>query len=101
MIATLSVTLISRGDGIKAKPDMEGRAVNTHEKCADLNPEFQRSRNSRGKRFAIVEKNCTTPELQELALKTVEEATVRRWRYMNGVYWYALQGKVDDTPPLI
>jgi pyrroloquinoline-quinone synthase len=53
-----------------------------------------------GKGFAVVEKYCTTPELQELALKTVEEATVRRWRYMNGVYWYALQGKEDDTPPL-
>jgi pyrroloquinoline-quinone synthase len=51
------------------------------------------------KGFAIVEKYCTTPELQELALKTVEEATVRRWRYMNGVYWYALHGKEDDTPP--
>ena len=51
-----------------------------------------------GKGFAIVEKYCTTPELQELALKTVEEATIRRWRYMNGIYWYALQGKVDDTP---
>jgi pyrroloquinoline-quinone synthase len=51
------------------------------------------------KGFAIVEKYCTTPELQELALKTVEEATIRRWRYMNGVYWYALHGKEDDTPP--
>lgn len=51
------------------------------------------------KGFAIVEKYCTTPELQELALKAVEEATIRRWRYMNGVYWYALHGKEDDTPP--
>jgi pyrroloquinoline-quinone synthase len=50
------------------------------------------------KGFAIVEKYCTTPELQELALRTVEEATVRRWRYMNGVYWFALHGKDDDTP---
>jgi len=50
------------------------------------------------KGFAIVEKYCTTPELQELALKTVEEATVRRWRYMNGVYWFALHGREDDTP---
>jgi pyrroloquinoline-quinone synthase len=53
-----------------------------------------------GKGFAIVEKYCTTPELQELALKTVEEATVRRWRYMNSVYWFALHGREDDTPPL-
>ncbi|HEY2987630.1 MAG TPA: iron-containing redox enzyme family protein [Candidatus Binatia bacterium] len=51
------------------------------------------------KGFAIVEKYCTTPELQHLALKTVEEATIRRWRYMNGVYWFALHGKEDDTPP--
>jgi pyrroloquinoline quinone (PQQ) biosynthesis protein C len=50
------------------------------------------------KGFAIVEKYCNTPELQGLAIKTVEEATVRRWRYMNSVYWYALQGKEDDTP---
>ena len=33
-------------------------------------------------------------------VKTVEEATVRRWRYMNSVYWYALHGKQDDTPGL-
>jgi pyrroloquinoline-quinone synthase len=50
------------------------------------------------KGYAIVEKYCTTPELQELALQTVEEATIRRWRYMNGVYWFALHGKDDDTP---
>jgi pyrroloquinoline quinone (PQQ) biosynthesis protein C len=52
------------------------------------------------KGFAIVEKYCTTPELQDLALKTVEEATIRRWRYMNSIYWYALHGKTDDTPTL-
>jgi len=23
---------------------------------------------------------------------------VRRWRYMNSIYWYALHGKIDDTP---
>ncbi|MEX0805408.1 MAG: iron-containing redox enzyme family protein [Candidatus Binatia bacterium] len=50
------------------------------------------------KGFAIVEKYCTTPELQELALKTVEEATQKRWRYMNSIYWFALHGKDDDTP---
>jgi pyrroloquinoline quinone (PQQ) biosynthesis protein C len=50
------------------------------------------------KGFAIVEKYCDTPELQTLALKAVEDAAIRRWRFMNGIYWYALQGKVDDTP---
>jgi pyrroloquinoline quinone (PQQ) biosynthesis protein C len=50
--------------------------------------------------FAIVEKYCNTPELQALALKTVEAATIRRWRYMNGIYWFALHGKADDTPSL-
>jgi len=25
---------------------------------------------------------------------------VRRWRYMNSIYWYVLHGKVDDTPVL-
>jgi pyrroloquinoline quinone (PQQ) biosynthesis protein C len=52
------------------------------------------------KGFAIVEKYCDTPELQQLALKMVEEATIRRWRYMNSIYWYALEDKVDDTPSL-
>ena len=52
------------------------------------------------KGFAIVEKYCNTPELQSLALRTVEAATIRRWRYMNGIYWYALHGKEDDTPSL-
>jgi pyrroloquinoline quinone (PQQ) biosynthesis protein C len=52
------------------------------------------------KGFAIVEKYCNTPELQALALKQVEEATIRRWRYMNSIYWYVLHGKMDDTPSL-
>ena len=52
------------------------------------------------KGFAIVEKYADTPELQALALKTVEEATLRRWRYMNSIYWYALHRKDDDTPTL-
>ena len=52
------------------------------------------------KGFAIVEKYADTAELQALALKTVEEATLRRWRYMNSLYWYALHGKEDDTPTL-
>lgn len=49
--------------------------------------------------FAIVEKYCTTPELQEKALRAVEEATGKRWSYMNNIHWYALYGRVDDTPP--
>jgi len=52
------------------------------------------------KGFAIVEKYCSTAELQSLAVKTIEEATIRRWRYMNDIYWYALHGKADDTPTL-
>ena len=52
------------------------------------------------KGFAIVEKYCHTPELQSLALQAVEAATMRRWRYMNGIYWFALHGREDDTPAL-
>ena len=50
------------------------------------------------KGFAIVDKYCVTPELKEMALKTIEDATQKRWRYMNGIYWLALHGKDDDTP---
>jgi len=50
--------------------------------------------------FAIVEKYCTMPELQGMALKAVEDATQKRWRYMNSIYWFALHGKDDDTPSL-
>jgi len=52
------------------------------------------------KGFAIVEKYCNTPELQAAAVKQVEEATLRRWRYMNNIYWYALEGKDENTPAL-
>jgi pyrroloquinoline-quinone synthase len=52
------------------------------------------------KGFSLVERYCTTQELTEQALKAVEEATMRRWDYMNGIYWYALHGRVDDTPSL-
>jgi pyrroloquinoline-quinone synthase len=51
-----------------------------------------------GKGFALVERYCTTDELKELAVNAVEEAARKRWDYMNGVYWYALHGKEDDTP---
>jgi pyrroloquinoline quinone (PQQ) biosynthesis protein C len=50
--------------------------------------------------FAIVEKYCTTAELQAMALNQIEEATIRRWRYMNSIYWYALHGREEDTPAL-
>ncbi len=52
------------------------------------------------KGFAIVEKYCTTQELKQLALKAVEKATHKRWEYMNGIYWFAVEGKEDDTPGL-
>ena len=52
------------------------------------------------KGFAIVEKYCDTPELQALAIKQVEEATIRRWRYMNSIHLYALHRIDDDTPTL-
>ena len=52
------------------------------------------------KGFAIVEKYADTQQLQALALKTVEEATIRRWRYMNSIYWYTLHDREDDTPTL-
>ena len=41
------------------------------------------------KDFAIVEKYCDTPELQALA---AEDAATRRWRFMNGIYWYVATG---------
>lgn len=50
------------------------------------------------KGFAIVEKYCTTAELKQQALKAVEEAASKRWRYMNGIYWFAVHGREDDTP---
>jgi len=52
------------------------------------------------KGFAIVEQYCDTAELQHQAVKAVEEATIKRWGYMNGIYWFALRGRVDDTPLL-
>ncbi len=51
------------------------------------------------KGFKVVEKYCTTEELQQLSIKAVDEATIKRWAYMNGVYWFALEGRKDDTPP--
>lgn len=52
------------------------------------------------KGMAIVERYCTTGELRKQALDAVREATVQRWRYMNGIYWYALHGKEDPMADL-
>jgi pyrroloquinoline quinone (PQQ) biosynthesis protein C len=52
------------------------------------------------KGFAVVEKYCSSPELKEQALKVVQDATTKRWAYMNGIFWYALHGREDDTPQL-
>jgi pyrroloquinoline quinone (PQQ) biosynthesis protein C len=52
------------------------------------------------KAFNVVEKYCVTEEHRREALAAVEEATRKRWAYMNGIYWYALHGKDDDTPTL-
>ena len=48
--------------------------------------------------FAIVEKYCDTPRLKAAAIRQIEEATIRRWRYMNSIYRYVVDGKLDDTP---
>lgn len=52
------------------------------------------------KGLALVEKYCDTPELRQQTVDAVHDATVRRWRYMNGIKWFVLHGKDDDTPPL-
>jgi len=49
--------------------------------------------------FAIVEQYCDTPELQQQAVAQVQQAAIMRWRHMNGIYWQALHGRFDDTPP--
>jgi hypothetical protein len=48
--------------------------------------------------FAIVEQYCPTPDLQQQAVAQVQQAAIMRWRHMNGIYWHALEGRVDDTP---
>ena len=49
--------------------------------------------------FAMVEKYCDSPDLQQQAIAQVKQAAVMRWRHMNGIYWNALHGRFDDTPP--
>ena len=36
--------------------------------------------------YQIVMRHATTPELQDLAVRTVREATAMRWQYMSGLY---------------
>lgn len=51
-----------------------------------------------GRGFEIAEKYCDTPELQKEAIDAVAAAAQKRWNHMNGIYWYALQGRLNDTP---
>lgn len=48
--------------------------------------------------FQIAEKYCDTPALQAEALQAVAAAAQKRWNHMNGIYWYTLYGRTDDTP---
>jgi len=36
--------------------------------------------------YQIVERHATTPALQDLAVRTVREATAMRWQYMGGIH---------------
>jgi pyrroloquinoline quinone (PQQ) biosynthesis protein C len=47
----------------------------------------------------IVEAHCDTQELRDRAIACVRAAVYQRWEYMNGVYWKALHGRDDTTPP--
>jgi pyrroloquinoline-quinone synthase len=49
--------------------------------------------------LGIVEKYCEAPDIQQQAVAQVKQAAIMRWRHMNGIYWNALDGRVDDTPP--
>lgn len=48
--------------------------------------------------FQIAETYCDTPVLQAEALGVVAMASKKRWNHMNGIYWYTLYGREDDTP---
>src|SRR5687768_15943999 len=48
--------------------------------------------------FQITEKYCNTPDLHKAAIEGVRTAARKRWNHMNGIYWYAVHGKQDDTP---
>jgi hypothetical protein len=47
----------------------------------------------------MAEKYCDTPELQSAEVSAVATASRKRWQHMNGLYWYTLYGRTDDTPP--
>jgi pyrroloquinoline-quinone synthase len=48
--------------------------------------------------FQIAETHCDTEALQREALAVVAAASKKRWQHMNGLYWYTLYGREDDTP---
>ena len=48
--------------------------------------------------FKVAEKYCDTTELQVAAVAAVAAASQKRWNHMNGLYWYTLYGRTDDTP---
>ena len=48
--------------------------------------------------FKVAETYCDTPELQAAAVTAVAAASNKRWNHMNGLYWYTLYGRTDDTP---
>jgi pyrroloquinoline-quinone synthase len=47
----------------------------------------------------ILASYCDHPALQEQAIQCVGVAARKRWEHMNGIYWYALHGREDTTPP--
>ena len=49
--------------------------------------------------FEIVERYCESPALQAEAVQAARIASRKRWNHMNGIYWHALHGREDDTPP--
>lgn len=49
--------------------------------------------------FEVVETYCDTEALRGEAIRLVRTASGKRWNHMNGIYWYALHGREDDTPP--
>jgi pyrroloquinoline-quinone synthase len=50
--------------------------------------------------FKMTNKYCNTPELQQAAIEGVRAAAQKRWNHMNGLYWFAVHGKEDDTPEI-
>lgn len=50
--------------------------------------------------FQMTAKYCNTPELRRAAIEGVRAAARKRWNHMNGLYWFSVYGKTDDTPEL-